>query len=155
MCDARSNHVRDEDLELYLLERLEKGQTPSLESHLAECGVCATKLSSVAFFDQLVELSRKQAASAQIDKRREPRVSTQDPGVLQKINPFSSDRLPIEILDISKGGMKVHVTSALEPGTMVKVRLKSMIAFGEVRHCKMVNHSYHSGIQLYDVFQIG
>ena len=153
MPDVRT-HVRDEELERYFWERLEKGRTLALESHLAECEACATKLSSVAFFDQLVELSRKQAASAQIEKRREPRISTQDPGVLQKINPFSPDRLSIQIVDISKGGMKVNMASALEPGTMVKVRLKSVLVFGEVRHCRTVNNSYHSGIQLYDAFQI-
>src|SRR5580700_9690527 len=100
-------HVSDEELELYLLERLEKSQTRTLEFHLANCGVCATKLSSVTFFDQLVDMSRKQAAFGPTDKRREPRISTDDPGVLQKINPFSPDRMPIQIVDISKGGMRV------------------------------------------------
>jgi hypothetical protein len=147
-------HVSDEELELYLLERLEKGQTPTLESHLANCRVCATKLSSVAFFDQLVDMSRKQAAAAPTEKRREPRISTEDPGLLQKINPFSPDRVPIQIVDVSKGGMKVKAPNSLEIGTMVKVRLKTVIAFGEVRHCRAVGDSYHAGIQLYDTFRI-
>jgi hypothetical protein len=154
MSDARHIHVRDEDLELYLLERLETGKTPVLESHLAECDICATKLSSVAFFDQLVELSRKQAISAQAENRREQRISTQDPGILQKINPFSPDRISIQIIDISKGGMQVKTPSPLEPGTMVKVRMKGTIAFGEVRHSRAYGYSFRAGILLYDAFQI-
>lgn len=143
-------HVRDEDLELYLLERLEKSQTPTLESHLASCGVCAAKLSSVAFFDHVVQLSEKQAVSARTEKRREPRTATDDPGLLQRIVPFSPDLLPIRIVDVSKGGMQVSASTSLEPGTMVKVRLKGVIAFGEVRHCRTVGDSYRAGIQLYD-----
>jgi hypothetical protein len=151
MSDIRLMHVRDEDLELYLLERLDEDRKPALESHLAGCRVCATKLSSVTFFDQLIELSRRQAVSSRTENRREPRISTQDSGVLQKINPFSADRLSVQIIDISKGGMQVNAPSSLEPGTMVKVRMKGTIAFGEVRHCRVYGYSYRAGILLYDV----
>jgi hypothetical protein len=151
--EAVSMHIRDEDLELYLLERLEQAQTQALESHLAGCGVCAAKLSSVAFFDHVVQLSEKQAFSAREDKRREPRTATDDPGVLQRIVPFSPDRLLIRIIDVSKGGMQVSAPVSLERGTMIKVLLKGLIAFGEVRHCRAVGASYRAGIQLYDALQ--
>jgi hypothetical protein len=147
-------HVRDEDLELYLLERLEKSQTPTLESHLAECKVCAAKLSSVAFFDQFVQLSQKHADSARMEKRREPRIATDDAGVLQTINPFSPHHVHIRILDISKGGMRVSAPNSLERGTMVKVRLKGTISFGVVRHCRAVSGSYQAGIQVYEASRI-
>jgi hypothetical protein len=84
-------HVGAEDLELYLLDRLEKPTATSLEAHLAECSACAQKLSSAVFFDQLVQLSQRQAAFNGVEKRRERRVSTDDSGVLQTINPFSPD----------------------------------------------------------------
>lgn len=147
-------HIRDEDLELYLLERLEKGQTPILESHLAECKLCAGKLSSVAFFDQFVQLSQKQADSARTEKRREPRISTDDAGVLQTINPFSPDQVSVRIVDISKGGMRISASISLERGTMLKVRVKGRISFGIVRHCTAVGDSYHAGIQLYEAANI-
>jgi hypothetical protein len=147
-------HVRDEDLELYLLERLEKTQTPTLESHLAECKVCANKLSSVAFFDRFVQLSQKQVDSARTEKRREARIDTDDAGVLQTINPFSPHRLPVRIMDISKSGMRVSAPISLGPGTMVKVRLKGTICFGVVRHCRAVSGSFQSGIQVYEASHI-
>jgi hypothetical protein len=148
-------HVRGEDLELYLLERLGEGQILTLESHLAECPSCAGRLASATkFFYQLAELSRKQAIFAGTEKRSEPRISTDDAGVLQKISPFSSNRWRIRILDVSKGGMKVGVLDSLEPGTSVKVRLQATIAFGEVRYCRRVGGSYHAGIQLHNAWQI-
>lgn len=148
-------HVRDQDLEMYLLDRLESGETPKLESHLAECSECATRLSSVSFFDQLVELSRRQAVLGGTEKRREPRVATEDSGVLQTINPFSPERLEIMVLDISKNGMRVGAPNLLYPGTTVKVRLKGMMAFGDVRYCRMAGVDfYQAGIQLYDALQI-
>jgi hypothetical protein len=147
-------HVRDQDLEMYLLDRLQNGETPKLESHLAECDDCAMRLSSVAFFDQLVELSRKQAVLGGAEKRREPRVATQDSGVLQTITPFSADRLNITVLDISKNGMRVAAPIFMYPGTTVKVRLKSMMAFGDVRYCRRFGYSFHAGIQLYDALQV-
>jgi hypothetical protein len=148
-------HARGEDLELYLLERLEKGQTLTLESHLSECPACAGRLASATrFFNQLAELGRKQAVFGGAEKRSEPRISTDDAGVLQKILPFSPDRLPIRILDVSKGGMKVGVLDSLEPGTSVKVRLQAMIAFGEVRYCRTAGGSYHAGIQLHNTWLV-
>jgi hypothetical protein len=143
-------HVGAEDLELYLLDRLEKGRAAGLEAHLAGCAPCVQKLSSARFFDQLVELSRKQADFNGVEKRRERRVSTYDAGVLQTINPFSPDRLNVNILDVSKSGMKIGGPMKLVPGGSVKIRVKSMIAFGEVRHCREVGAGYESGILLFD-----
>jgi hypothetical protein len=144
-------HVDDEDLERYLLERLEKTRTAVIEAHLADCSACAIRLTSVNLLvHQLTELRRSQMALGSADKRREPRIATNEAGVLQKINPFSPDRLDVRILDVSKEGMRVAGPNSLEPGTSVKVRLRGMIAFGEVRHCRMVGGAYQAGIQLHD-----
>jgi hypothetical protein len=51
-------------------------------------------------------------------------------------------------------GLKIASPYFLEPGTTVKVRLHHTIFFGEVRHCRMINGAYHSGIELENVFQI-
>lgn len=147
-------HIREEELEGYLLDRLESSQASSLESHLATCSACARRLSSVGFFDQLVELSRKQTVLKGTEKRREPRLSTKDSAILQTISPFSQNRLNIQILDVSKGGMKVGVPNLLRPGASVKIRLKGRIAFGEVRHCREVGEGYEAGIQLFDALPV-
>jgi hypothetical protein len=147
-------HVSAEDLELYLLDRLEKPTATSLEAHLAECSACAKKLSSAVFFDQLVQLSQKQAVFNGAEKRRERRVSTHDSGVLQTINPFSPHRINVHILDVSKSGMKIGGPTILFPGASVKIRLKGMIAFGEVRHCREIEQGCEAGIQLFDALPI-
>jgi hypothetical protein len=148
-------HVRDEDLELYLMERLEKAQTATIEAHLTDCSACAVRLRSAdVLSNQLADLPRKQTPFGGVEKRCEPRVTTDEAGVLQKINPFSPDRLNVRVLEVSKGGMRVSGPNSLEPGTNVKVLLNSEIAFGEVRHCRMVGGAYHAGIQLHDTFPL-
>jgi|HubBroStandDraft_1064217.scaffolds.fasta_scaffold499409_1 hypothetical protein len=148
-------HVRDEDLELYLMERLEKAQTVTVEAHLSDCSACAIRLNSANILsNQLAELRREQTPFRGVEKRREPRVTTDDAGVLQKINPFSPDRFDVRVLDVSKDGMRVAGPNSLEPGTNVKVRLNDKIAFGEVRHCRVVGGAYHAGIQLHDTFPL-
>jgi hypothetical protein len=69
---------------------------------------------------------------------------------LQTINPFSPDRLNVNLLDVSKSGMKIGGPTRLLPGGSVKIRLKGMIAFEEVRHCREVGEGYEAGIQLFD-----
>jgi hypothetical protein len=147
-------HVGAEDLERYLLDRLEKLAATSLEAHLAECSSCAKRLSSAVFFDQLVQLSQRQAAFNGTEKRRERRVSTNDSGILQTINPFSPDRVNVHILDVSKSGMKIGGPTILSPGASVKIRLRAMIAFGQVRHCREIGQGCEAGIQLFDALPI-
>jgi len=148
-------HVHDAELRLYLMERLERNKMQSLESHLTGCGTCAGRISSVTFFDQLTGPTRAEAATfGGLEKRSERRISTVDAGILQCISPFSSERLDVRIIDVSKSGLKVGGANQLEPGSTVKVRLKSMIAFGEVRHCSRVGSEYQAGIQIHDALLI-
>jgi len=75
-------------------------------------------------------------------------------GVLQCISPFSPTHLDVRIIDVSKSGMKIGGADQLEPGSTVKVRLRSMIAFGEVRHSGRVGSEYQAGIQLDDALMV-
>jgi hypothetical protein len=144
-------HIRDEDFELYLLERLDAEMKAAIEGHLRQCVACAIRVTSVNI---LRESSRAQAMAGGKDKRREQRIPTEGAGVLQRINPFSIDRLDIRILDVSSEGMRIGSPYPLDPGTTVKLRLSTVIAFGEVRHCRLVSGAYQAGIHLHDALQL-
>jgi anti-sigma factor RsiW len=148
-------HVSDEDLDLYLSEGLGNRKAETVDSHLAECAACAVRVNSAnSYAKQLADLGRIQAAFGWTEKRREARVGADEAGVLQRISPFSQDRFDVRILNVSTEGLSVTGPHSLEPGTNVKVRLKRMIAFGEVRHRRMVGGAYHAGIQLHDAIPL-
>jgi hypothetical protein len=153
--DAIPIHACDEDLELYLLDRLHTDHKLTLESHLRGCSACAIKLTSAKLLvTQLAELGREQAVFDGKEKRTQPRRTTDTHGVLQRISPFFPDRVNVRILDVSGDGMRVGAPVSLEPGTTVKVRLKRTIAFGEVRYCRAVGSAYHAGVLLQNDIQI-
>ena len=83
----------------------------------------------------------------------EPRIETEGDAIIQRINPFSADRLNVRILDVSKEGMRLGSPYFLEPGTALIIRIQNTVAFGEVRHCRMIGGSYHAGVELQGGFQ--
>jgi hypothetical protein len=87
------------------------------------------------------------------DRRRERRVPGGDPGVLQVLRPFSPDMWPAQIVDSSKGGLKLEVSQSLRLGTIVQVHLKTTIMTGEVRHCTVAGKGFHVGIKLGEVVE--
>lgn len=141
-------HVRDEELELYALGRLSAGQASQVESHITECGECGGRLPRVFKFpERLAELSRVQSA----DKRREPRIATDDPASIQVINPVSAEQWDVRVINVSKSGMRVRTAKFLDLGCHVKIRLKEMIAFGIVCYCVKAEEEFHAGIKLHQV----
>jgi hypothetical protein len=52
------------------------------------------------------------------------------------------------VLDVSKSGMSLRLSAPIAPGTLVQIELKSVVASGEVRHCRKDGEEYSVGIQL-------
>jgi hypothetical protein len=67
---------------------------------------------------------------------------------MKLFNPASPVRTDIYVLEVSKGGMKLRVPEALEPGTVVQIRLKDAFALAEVRYCIKVGTELHVGVRL-------
>ncbi len=82
------------------------------------------------------------------ERRRERRVPSDHPGILQVLKPFSPDIWPTQIIETSRGGLKLLVPEFLPQGTIVQVHLKTTIAIGEVRHCTQIDDGFHIGVKL-------
>jgi predicted anti-sigma-YlaC factor YlaD len=146
-------HIREEDLKLYALRRSQPDQTPSIESHLAECEHCRNKLTQVELFaKQLAELGRLQGSEGQTDRRREPRFEVDAPASMQVLNPLSTNRVDVRILNLSKRGLRLSVTEFLQKGTIVQVLTKGSSMLGEVCHCSRVGTEFQVGILITEVF---
>jgi hypothetical protein len=147
------SHVRDEDLELYLLGRLPSDRLFDVESHLMICNSCTSRLSTAAGFTfRLLKLVDRHIANyGGNEKRREHRIPTDHPGKMQSFSPFSLEKIPIQIRDISRNGLKVQTPQFAERGTIVQIVFKNAIILGEVRYCVAAGTEFDTGIQIQDV----
>jgi PilZ domain len=151
--DSGLLHPHDRDLGLYLLERLPVDGLFAMEAHLADCEVCDQRLVREA-------ISLSSSGAAQIgatlngDMRKEPRYKTDEVATLQTLNPFSPDRYAGRLADVSRNGMKLQIPIRVECGTLIKISLKNMIAFGEVRYCVEFGDAFHFGVQVSQTVQV-
>jgi len=103
-------HVSDEDLELYFLGRLPADQLSAVESHLTDCSFCTNRLSNVTgVFLTILKLKNRHVENYEgMEKKREHRVPFDGPGQMQVFSPFSPAKFRVQILDVSRNGLKVR-----------------------------------------------
>jgi hypothetical protein len=72
------------------------------------------------------------------------------------LNPMTSaaGRLDGRVVNISKNGLRLRVSEAMLPGTIVQVRFMDRIAFGEVRYCIASSSDYSIGVRFQEVMDI-
>jgi hypothetical protein len=146
-------HLLEQDLECYLLGRLPEDSILWAESHLAGCEVCDQRLVREI---SLLPLSGavQFGTSVEDEKRNEHRYKTEEAVSLQALSPFSIERYPGKLADVSRNGMKIQTLVRAESGTLLKISLKNVIAFGEVRYCRKLEDGFDCGVQLSQVVQV-
>jgi hypothetical protein len=131
---------------------LPEDSVSAMDMHLAHCEACDQRLvreiSSLSS-SEVVQL----AASLNDEMRKEPRYKTDETVSLQTLNPFSTERYLGQLADVSRSGMKLQTPALVECGTLIKIILKNVIAFGEVRYCVQVGDAFHYGVQLSQMVQ--
>lgn len=88
------------------------------------------------------------------ERRRGPRIPTDDIAYLRILKPASPERLVVRVLDVSKGGFKLGLGKSLYPGCEVQIRLKDVVALGEVRYCVPAKVGFFAGIQIQAVQEV-
>jgi hypothetical protein len=147
-------HVEENELTLYLNGALELDRVKGIEGHLCDCPDCKQKLDqTLHFITKLADLGRKQRAFPTLEKRREPRFASDSAMSLQLLRPLSFERLTGRINNVSRGGMAIRLAKSLERGTLVQVRVGTVVLLGEVRHCSKVGEEFSVGVQLEDVME--
>ena len=146
-------HVSEEDLELYFLGRLSSDRISAVESHLTECSSCTTRLFNVTgVFLKLLKLKNRRLENYEgNEKRREPRFHFDRPGQMQAFSPFSPAKFQVQMLDVSRNGLKVRTPEFVARGAMVQVVLEEVIILGEVRYCTPAGSEFDMGIQILDL----
>jgi hypothetical protein len=151
----QSGHLHEQDLELYLRDHVSQDSISAMESHLAACEDCANKL---AEHDKclwyLAELNSDELALAG-ERRRHPRLATNDPASLQVLNPFTAGAWQVRIVDVSEYGLRTHTPKSLATGSLIKVRMQYSVACGDVRYCIPTDDGFYAGVRLHDYFVPG
>jgi hypothetical protein len=144
-------HVLQHDLQTYLTRILPTGSDSGTERHLSGCEPCVARLTHWADFSATLRGIPTVLPDGNRDKRRNPRFATNDSGVLQILNPFSVEYLEVKISDVSKEGMRLHVPMSVGRGSLVKVRMRTSLFFGEARYCEPAPDGFFNvGVQLHD-----
>jgi len=76
---------------------------------------------------------------------------SKDPGQMRTFSPVSRVKIQIQIIDISRSGLKVRTPQLVFRGTIVQVRVREAIILGEVRYCVAAGTEFDAGIQIQDV----
>jgi hypothetical protein len=111
---------------------------------------CAVKQAEAVAFVKRVALATT-TSYAGLERRREPRIPTDDAASMQVLNPLLDGRFAIRVLDVSRNGLKLSTLTYLQRGTLVQVYIRNIVALGEVRHCVKIGDEFHAGVRLDDV----
>jgi hypothetical protein len=87
-------------------------------------------------------------------KRREPRFVTDDPAFIHSLNPLTLDITPVQVLDVSRQGLKLRIGRQFLTGSEIQVKLKDLFVLGEIRYCVRVGSFFLAGILVEDVLQL-
>ncbi|MGA2185001.1 MAG: PilZ domain-containing protein [Bryobacteraceae bacterium] len=86
-----------------------------------------------------------------LERRRDARYPTNDLAEI-RILPDDSPRRKVTVLDVSRSGMKLELSTQLWTDAQVEVILPhQMVIFGEVRYCRRVDGIFQAGVLIHDV----
>ena len=86
------------------------------------------------------------------ERRTEGRFPTNDSARMRVLHPVPGRSAEVRVLDISRGGFKLHIPELLQPGTIVQIQIKSAIVLAEVRYCVAASERFFAGVRFQDVF---
>jgi hypothetical protein len=90
---------------------------------------------------------------AGLERRREVRYPTNDP-VQVRIRP-GEQLLPGTILDISKSGLRIELSTPVARDSRVEIILPTQaVVFGTVRYCRRVADAYHAGVVIDNIVYV-
>jgi PilZ domain len=87
------------------------------------------------------------------EQRQERRFVTNEFAFIQSLKPLVSERIPVRVLDVSKGGLGLRLNCSFEPGTVVQVKMRDLFVLGEVRHCRPEASSFVAGVRIENVLE--
>jgi hypothetical protein len=88
------------------------------------------------------------------EKRREPRFVTNEPAFMHSLNPLNMSLTPVQVLEVSRQGLKLRMGRQIRIGSEIQVKLKDLFVLGEIRYCVQVGSFFLAGILVEDVLRL-
>lgn len=143
-------HILQHDLEAYLTSLFPTEVDSVIEEHLSKCRRCVARLTHLDDFSSALH-EIPGLPDGYKEKRRYPRFATNSSAVLQVLNPFSVDHLEVYISDVCTDGMRLKVPICVQRGSLVKVRIKKCLFFGEAGYCEATSDGlFYVGVKLHE-----
>ncbi len=136
-------HVSEDELDRYLSGGMSEDDTAQFKAHLDECDTCTMRLAK-----SRVDIHQTPRASH--ERRREPRILTNDSASLHLLSPLMVEHLDVQVLDVSRNGLKIRTPRFLSSGAVVQMRLRDMVIRGEVRYCVQTDEGFYVGLFIQD-----
>ena len=79
-----------------------------------------------------------------MDRRQEPRFRLAQPMRVTVLDP-SHQEIEASVLDISAGGLCLHLRSPIRAGTLVKVETPEILLLGDICYCTADEDGFRAG----------
>jgi len=128
-------HISQQQLHLWVQDKLPPDERRQIEDHLIECQACAIILADFLKSGESFE-RRSHARSAC--------------NIAARIYVLSPAEMRIEgrVVETSQAGLRVRLPKALLLGSLVQIRTRDAIYMGEVRHCQNTNAGFEAGLRV-------
>jgi hypothetical protein len=73
---------------------------------------------------------------------------------MQSLNPLDMSLIPVQVLDVSRQGLKLRIGHNILTGSEIQVRLKDLFVLGQTRYCVQVGSFFLAGILVEDVLRL-
>lgn len=140
-------HIEDDDLTLFVSEKLDLEHSFSIQSHVRDCVACKERLLA-GLLARLAELNQN-AGNGSNERRVERRFDGVEHGYLQTLSPLSFERPAVQIVNSSENGLGLVTNSSLAKGTIVQICIGKDLVLGEVKSCRATdNDQFRLGIRV-------
>jgi hypothetical protein len=85
------------------------------------------------------------------ERRREPRFVTNDSAIIDSLSSLTPDFTPVQVLDMSRQGLKLRIGQQILIGSEIQVKLKDLFVLGKIRYCVQMGSVFLAGILVEDV----
>jgi hypothetical protein len=130
-------HVSQEQLKLFVQDKLPPDELLQIHEHLLECEACAIKLADFHFM----------ATGQPVERRRRARSECDIAAHIYVLSPADMGTEG-RVVDTSETGLKIRLPKALQLGSLVQIRTRSAIYMGEVRHCQNTIAGFEAGVRV-------
>jgi hypothetical protein len=137
-------HVSEKRLQSYLSGELSESISNEVTSHLDVCDRCRVRVV------KSVEPANETGRTAPDERRRQPRMPTDDPASVQIISPLTLERMDVRIVDVSRNGLKIRSPRLLNTGAILQIQLRNLFIIGEVRYCVQTPDGFYAGLYIQD-----